>query len=465
LYDLTDIVDDQLTDGKTIDSKLYNDQKDLLTVKDDKYFALPTFAISTGLTVDTEILESGLYFADQGGNDRLQGRVSTYTGKAYAGRYLINSPTDTKSPGPDGEYNTADDGLPSTYEEFFYLLDCMVNAGIHPMLFTGKSTHYTNYLFQSLLSANSTKDELKTNFAFDSNGQAVKIVKDIKQDGTVETEDVVITNQNGYLTTQQYNRYLALKFLNCLFTNKPYYVEELGHNPATLGNTEAQKVFEESKFNATNGNGKRIAMLIEGAYWYNEAEGELIESAGKFDGADNRKFAYMPLPSKETGTVNENEGKPVALADALDYYLVANNNIKGDAEKEKLLKEFIKFMYTDEQLQNMTVNTGIPFALKYNLETTQYNSLDNYKKSLWNAYKYSMDNDTYVTPMSDSLIFLNNTELFSFKSTNKMFYSVVNGVERNNAYNAFTEYKISAKDYFKGMWISSSDWNTKYLGA
>ena len=133
--------------------------------------------------------------------------------------------------------------------------------------------------------------------------------------------------------------------------------------------------------------------------------------------------------------------------------------------KEKLLKEFIKFMYTDEQLQNMTVNTGIPFALKYNLETTQYNSLDNYKKSLWDAYKYSMDNDTYVTPMSDSLIFLNNTELFSFKSTNKMFYSVVNGVERNNAYNAFTEYKISAKDYFKGMWISSSDWTTKYLGA
>ncbi len=464
LYDLTGIMDDTLSDGKTVESKLYDDQKELLTVKEDKYFALPTFAITTGVTIDTEILETGLYFADEGGRDGLQGRVSTYTGQTYKGRYLINSKTDKKSPGPDGKYLTSDDGYPSSYEEFFYLLDCMVKANYHPMLFTGQSVHYTNYLFQALLSANSTKDELKANFSFDSNGNQVKVVTGFE--GTQPTiSEEVITTANGYLTTQQYNRYLALKFLNCLFNNKSYYMETLGHNPATLGNTEAQKVYEESKFNAANGNGKRIAMLIEGAYWYNEAKGELAESAGKFEGADNRNFAYMPLPSKETGTVNENEGKAAALADALDYYLVANNNIKGNAEKEKLVQEFVKFMYSDAQLQNMTVDTGIPFALKYDLTTPQYEGLDNYKQSLWDVYKYSKDNGTYVTPMSDSLIFLNNTDVFSFKTTNKMFHSVVGGVERNSAYAAFTQYGISAEDYFKGMWIGNSDWSSKYLGA
>ncbi|MBQ8658522.1 MAG: hypothetical protein IJ506_05245 [Clostridia bacterium] len=464
LYDLTDIMDDTLSDGKTIESKLYEDQQEMLTVKEDKYFSLPTFAITTGITIDAEILEAGLYFADEGGNDRLQGRVSTYTGQTYKGRYLISSKTDKKSPGPDGEYDTYDDGYPSTYEEFFYLLDCMVQSNIHPMLFTGQSTHYTNYIFQSLLSANSTKDELKANFSFDSKGNKVKVVTGFEGDQPTISEEV-ITEANGYLTTQQYNRYLALKFLSCLFNNKSYYMEALGHNPATLGNTEAQKVYEESKFNAANGHGKRIAMLVEGAYWYNEAKGELVESAGKFEGADNRNFAYMPLPSKETGTVNEKEGKTVALADALDYYLVANNNIKGNAEKEKLVREFVKFMYSDAQLQNMTVDTGIPFALKYDLTDAQYEGLDNYKQSLWDAYKYSKDNGTYVTPMSDSLIFLNNTDVFSFKTTNRMFHSYVNGVERNNAYAAFTQYGVSAKDYFKGMWISSSDWSSKYLGA
>ncbi len=470
LYDLTDIMDDTLADGKTIESKLYDDQKELLTVKDDKYLSLPTFAISTGLTVDTEVLEDTYYFADSkdtntDAKDYLMGRNSTYTGKPYEGRYMIKSPSVKKSPGPNGVYENGggDDGLPSTYEEFFYLLDCLVKANIHPMLFTGQSVHYTNYLFQSLLSANSTKNELKANFSFDSNGDSVKIVTGINGN-TVTTSDEVITPDKGYLTTQQYNRYLALKFLNCLFTNKAYYMEELGHNPASLGNTETQKVFEESKYNSVLGVGKRVAMLIEGAYWYNEAYGEIQQTAGIY-GEPNRKFAYMPLPSKETGTVNEGEGKPVALADALDYYLVANNNIKGDAEKEKLIKEFVKFMYSDAQLQSMTVSTGIPFALKYDLTDEQYGGLDNYKRSLWDAYKYSKNNGTYVTPMSDSLIFLNNTELFSFKTTNKMFHSTVDGKERNSAYAAFTQYNISANDYFKGMWISSSDWTTKYLGA
>ncbi len=464
LYDLTDIMDDTLSDGKTIESKLYGDQKKVLTVKEDKYFALPTFAVGSGLTIDAEIMEAGLFFADEGGTDRLQGRVSSYTKQAYTGRYLIANRTDTKSPGPDGKYDTYDDGYPSTYEEFFYLLDCMVQSNIHPVLFTGQSAHYTNYLFQALLCANSTKDELMANFSFDSNGSGVKVVTGFN-DSQPTISEQVITEENGYLTKQQYSRYLALKFLNCLFTNEQYYMDTMGHNPAMLSNLEAQKVYEESKFNSAKGYGKRVAMLIEGDYWYNEAKGELIESADKFEGADNRKFASMPMPSKETGTVNEGEGKVVTSADRFYFYLLANNNIKGNTEKEKLVKEFVKFMYSDAQLQSMTVDTGLPIALKYDLIDTQYQGLDNFKKSLWDAYKYSKDNDNYVTPMSDSLICLNNMDLFSFKTTNKMFNSYVGGVERSVPYTAFTQYNISAKDYFEGMWISSSDWSTKYLGA
>ena len=303
-----------------------------------------------------------------------------------------------------------------------------------------------------------------TNFSFDSNGNTVKVVTEF--DGSQPTiSEQVITEANGYLTKQQYSNYLALKFLHCLFTNEQYYMDKMGYNPDTLSNLEAQKVFEESKFNSANGFGKRVAMLIEGDYWYNEAQGELIESAGKFEGADNRKFARMPMPSKETGTVNEGEGKVAVSADRFYFYLLANNNIKGNTEKEKLVQEFVKFMYSDAQLQSMTIDTGMPIALKYDITDTQYQGLDNYKKGLWDAYKYSKDNDNYVTPMSDSRIFLNNTDIFSFKTSLKMFASFVAGIERTTPYSAFTQYNISAKDYFEGMWIGNSDWSAKYLGA
>ena len=120
-------------------------------------------------------------------------------------------------------------------------------------------------------------------------------------------------------------------------------------------------------------------------------------------------------------------------------------------------------MYSDESLQKMTESTGMPFALKYNITDKQYENLDNFKKSLWRVYKSSMDGNSYVTPMSSSMIFMNNTEKFSFKTTNKMFSSVVDGIERSIAYEAFTQYGVSVEKYFTGMWITPSDWNSKYL--
>jgi hypothetical protein len=48
LYALTNITKATLEDGTTIEGKLFDDQKDALTVKDDKYYALPTFAAFTG---------------------------------------------------------------------------------------------------------------------------------------------------------------------------------------------------------------------------------------------------------------------------------------------------------------------------------------------------------------------------------------------------------------------------------
>ena len=129
LYDLTEIV--RANEG-AIENKLYDDQKSALTAFGNKYYALPTFAGFTGLTFDANLfLENKLFFAETGGNKPSSN--SSYTGKAYTGRGFIEAKADDKSVGPDGLRGTVDDGLPSSYEEFFYLLDYMVALHASPL--------------------------------------------------------------------------------------------------------------------------------------------------------------------------------------------------------------------------------------------------------------------------------------------------------------------------------------------
>ena len=457
LYDLTDITKATLEDGTTIEGKLFDDQKDSLTIKNGKYYALPTFAGFTGLTYDAELFaDNSLYFADSLDDCSKPYATSSYTGKAYTGRGFVWDEESKKSPGPDGKYNTYDDGLPSSYEEFFYMMDALKESAT-PLIWTGASMHYTHYLFQALLSANSTKTEFISNFTFDSNGEKIKIVDGFETNGEPIIKEVVITDDNGYETLQQVNYYKALKFLHHLFSNNEYY--DSRSNGGSLSNTSAQKIYEES---GPNPKTKDIAMLIEGNYWYNEAAGELKESEGKYANAKNRNFRFMPLPAQEYGTVTEHNGTAITLADSLDYYLVANNNIKGNTEKEKLVEEFVKMFYLDASLQQTNVTTGMPLALKYELTQEQYNGLDNYPQSLWDIYKLSKDTGAYVTPLSSNPIFYNNTGKFCFKSTGTRFNSIINGIERANTYVAFAQYGATAKEYFEGMKIGLATWNSNY---
>ena len=461
LYDLTEIVK---ADNGAIENKLYDDQKTALTAFNDKYYALPTFAGFTGLTFDANLFEENkLFFAETGGNK--PSTTSSYTGKAYTGRGFIEAKADQKSVGPDGQRGTVDDGLPSSYEEFFYLLDYMVDEkSITPLVFTGASIHYTNYLFQALLSANSTKTELLSHFTFDSGEETMKIVESFT-DGVPNIKEVAIDTTNGYEVKQQYNVYQALKFLEKLYTTKnsnggmKYFYGDL----AALSNTTAQMMYEESYLDASI---QDIAMIIEGNYWYNEAMPELQESAQRLpDTATNREFSFMPLPAKEEGTVNENEGRAPALSDALDYYLVVNNRINGNAEKEKLTKEFLQFFYSDWGLQKITETNGVPMALKYEMDSGVLANMDNYPQSVWQVYKQAKDADYYVTPMSDNPIYLNNTRWFAFKSLSYFSQSTVNGITRATPWEGFTANSntATAQSYFEGMKISTSKWSN-YLG-
>ncbi len=461
ILDITNWVQAPLTDSKTIESKLFDDQKAALTAAGGKYYSLPTFAGFTGFTYDARLLrENNLYFADdlEAGNYPFE--KSSYTGDVYTGRGFIPNENVKKSCGPDGKYDSYDDGLPSSYEEFFYLLDQMLSISPKITPFIGLNNHYFNYIFASLLNANLTKNEMIANFTFNSNGQKVRVIDSFTGE-TPNVEEVVITQDNGYLISKEYGKYQALKFLEHLFTGSKdgvkYYDSRC--EGKSLSNTQTQKVYIESALDSKQ---TSIAFLVEGNYWYNEARGNLEASVSTYkDKAVNREFSYLPLPAIETGTITENNGYSLTLTDNLEYYLVVNSKVARNEEKLKLAEAFIKFMYTDEILQEMTVASGIPFALKYEMGD-KLDEMENYEKSLWNAYKVAKDGGTYVTPLSGNPIFQNQNEKFAMKTTKNFFNSKIGGLEKSTPHTTFWNNEATAKTYFQGMEITESIWNSVY---
>ena len=170
----------------------------------------------------------------------------------------------------------------------------------------------------------------------------------------------------------------------------------------------------------------------------------------------------MPLPSIETGSITENNGYSLTLTDNLEYYLVVNGKVSRSEEKLALAEEFIKFMYTDEILQDMTVASGIPFALKYEMSKTNYDKMDNYEQRLWNAYKLAKDGGTYVTPLSGNPIFQNHNDKFAMKTTKSFYNSKIGGIEKSTPHTTFWNKEATAKTYFQGMAITEQTWNSAY---
>jgi hypothetical protein len=298
-------------------------------------------------------------------------------------------------------------------------------------------------------------------FSFTSNGEEVEIVDGWNSDGTPKTKKVVITEENEYESTMQLSKYKALKFIKHLSThtvNGKYYIDPRSRG-MSLSNTNTQKLFLESSLNPSL---TSIATLIEGVYWYNEASGarEGIAEVYGQEALDDMNLSYMPLPAKEYGTVTENNGTTQLVVDALQYYLVVNAKVAKNAEKLAIAKDFLKFMYSDEILQEMTVASGIPFALNYDLTDAQYESMSSLTKSFWDVYKGAKDTDAYITGISLHPVFLRNTRKFSFKTTLDAFKSRVNGAETSDALGYFYNNKsCSAKDFFTGMTITSSAWS------
>ncbi len=442
LLELTDIMTTSLSDvsdGKdteTIEDKLYDGSNNWLNVN-GKYYGIPSFMTGgSGISYDRDLFfKKGLFIKDGG-----DGTTVTFT-KNQA----------EFSVGIDGVRGTYDDGLPSSYDEFYALCDQMVLLGVTPFTWTGMYPHYFNEIVLGAYRAAQTAVEAQCDFSFDSGNETVRVVTNFNGNTPV-VENVKITPETGYLMKQSYAMYLALDFANRVFANSGEYFTSSG---------ASDHIGTQENFIYSSLENKPIAMIVEGGHWYNEAViNEVVTRsiADYGEAAENRNFAVMPIPFKQSGTVKEGEGKQQVTSSTGSSFCFINKNVESDPAKKELCELFVRFCHTDENNQLFTKESGLMRGLDYKVKTTE--GMSSYGKSLNEFYESAIK----VGAKKTDVIYNNNNSTLAFTITDS--FNTTAGGGYKSVWKAFDKQNpVSVKDYFTGMAIAPQRWHDSFVPA
>lgn len=354
-----------------------------------KWYALPFALDVTGLNYDIDFFEEqGFYFAEDG---------SWTTGL---------DGDSAKSAGPDGRVGTLDDGLPATWAQFKTLVNYIAkgtgNAYV-PFTWTALSGYAPDFL-NSVYAANVGKEQFELNYNF--NGTAK-----LSDENDNYVRDVEINDDNAYLLAQQYGKKYPLEVAEFMVSSQDYYSTKAFDTNHT--HIATQREYVQSK--AKNGGANRIAMILEGDWWENEADSaftELATDKGEEYARKNRRFGYLPFPKKDGPA----EGGDVNTLHVLEGKTWCAN---AKTKNPELAKAFIKFMATDTELSHYTGNTGLNCCFDYDLESADRAKMTHYSTEIYEyihseytelAYKHlstnpvKHNNSTYVNNLGECII-------------------------------------------------------------
>lgn len=435
LYDITSALtsDNPYEPGKTIESKLTNQQKDGYKINGTKYYGIPHYGTTYGITYDIKLFEDRCF----------------YLAKNYTpADPFVYDLSDPRTAGPDGIEGTYDDGLPATFEEFYLLCDQMVKDDVIPLSWTGQyADQYTSHMLANLTSNIEGYDNCKQRFSFDGTiDDAVKL-----NNGTFDfsqTESVSLNGStNGYDVFRQKSVYEGLKFFRHIIDNKAWYANGNDGKGTKCFNSSVSHVEAQSMFinGATvNGKQKSIGMLVEGTWWQNEAK-EIFNESGKK--MDEVKYGWLPLPKPDSSYAAGN-----TYVDTQNSFGVVSKNIAP--EKVAVALDFLQFVNTDESLVEYTLTTNTFKNLNYSLTDEQVNSLTPFGKSL----VYFKQNASPVMTASQNEFFTKNES--ALMDMKEMFSNKYAGYPARQFYQ---DSSLTAEKYFQDMYGYYKDtiWKTK----
>ncbi len=439
LEDITDAVTGDLTaygddNGvNTVENKLSDSQKDYFGVRESDgvhYYGLPHYMAYFGITYNVELFDKyNYYFA------------MNPTAPSGAGRFTSrNNPT--KSVGVDGIQGTADDGLPTTYDEFFELCDYIAGDNNTPVEWAGAQYGgYLTYMFNALIADHEGEEQMMLNYKLEGTANDLGTV--VNGNFVRDPQPTQITAKDGAELARQEGKYQALKFMNKLVTTEKYH-NDLAFNSGH-SHMDAQDDF---LLGGNDGVVAPVGMLMDGVWWENEAsatfENMALTQSENFSRV-NRRFAVMPLPKANETKLAEARARDKSQTLIDNMYSMCFMKKGVAAWKKPLLIDFLKFAHTDESLVEYSRITGTPKALKYTMTEEQTNGMSPLGKSVMETVK----NSDIVYPVSNNEFYLNNASRFF--STNYSG-SLIGGTSYQYPSRAFHDGKVSAESYFLGMY-------------
>ena len=441
LLDLGEVV-------KGIESKIDVDAIKRIKGADGNYYGLPSYEWYTGVSYDYDFFtESNLFLAAP----EVKGRVVR---NKFGSLKLVNSANDRKSCGPDGVYNTEDDGLPSSVQEFLTLLAEIKSVGRSPIILSGNSIDYGFFLADGLWASLAGKEQFKTIYSIDSKGvKNVEVVtgytnEDLFYNGSgikrPTTEMIAINEDNGYKIYDMASRYYALATLQLIY-NEKWFLESFLNN--------AQKTNVQAQYNFVNDGD--AAILYDASFWCGESvrSGDFEAFKALNPDKSGRDVRYMPLPVTLETSVSENNGKRQALVDGGAAQLFVNKRVANNEGKKRAVIEFLQFLYSDAELAAFTESTGLKVPVKYNYDGSKLNS---YFEHLT---KYVEESDV-VYFASDSTIVKKNLEAFSLTWSSSVHRPVLDGIEIAKGYiEAMKNKGADAKTLFEVTKKNEESWN------
>lgn len=454
LADISAVYEDDLSEygdpaGTTLKDKLTEAQLDYYGRQggggsdgETHYYALPYYSGYSGFVYDVDMFdEYGYYFrGDLTGGESLQEKFIGPDGRNKG-----------KSLGPDGEPDTADDGLPATYDEFYTLCDYITQiSGQIPLIWSGR--HYPDYFQHILHGLFADADGYEqASLLYTLDGMATNL-------GTV-TDDGVFTRDssptridvtNGYEMARSEGLYHALDFIHELVSHSEW--QSYVCTNSGFSNENTQQTYLWSRYQgADEDSGRRIAMMLEGIWWEEEARNVFDNMAhgapGEEYSRENRRFAFMPYPKYDASA-----SKDSTLLDFHRSLCFVNGNVS--AAKMPLIIDFLKFLHTDESLNEFTSIVNAPLSYKYEMTEENLAKMTNYGKSVLDLVSRSQ----IVYPLGMNSVIVNNESGYF----GNIYDSEMSGQARQDyAARFFYDYgdksKAAVKKYFDGILTARRD--------
>ncbi len=451
LYDVTDLVKEGAVTGvdeagnfthesKTIESKLDADFASYLYRGEEgnkSYYGLPYYLPIKGMIFDRELWNEQRFYLTKGATpaefvvqaienggdvaaaklayqaeiDKLNaGQNSGYWTLANEeGKALVGGKEHDLglSAGPDGKYGSYDDGMPATVDEFYLLMEHIYKSNVTPIVYGGKVPAYADMLTNLVWINYEGKENLRTYYSL--HGDVDELVV-LNADGTVKKENGEIVTEpytfnggrnDGYEVQRMAGKYYALQFAEKIATSNWLH--------DSCDDTAISHIAAQSKFlTSCLGQNKRIATLIDGAWWQQESS-ETFEimsgNSSKYSKA-NRDFGLLMAPNVNVDKLQErkvNDIKNVVIMQN-DAFCVINGNLKEGSPQLAVSKAFFSYMNSDKMLNLFTEITSMYRAMNYTVDEGTYARMSKYAKDLTEF----MSETTVVYPYTTNELFIKN---------------------------------------------------------